>query len=243
MLRLTILILLFTSQPVLAADLWKKDCDEDLSWALEIDLINLEVAFDRSGKFDNRIPRRLGAENALCIDELIAVAEQYDWQEHKKYRQEFIAELKWGRDLFRGDMGVVYRLAENYRDHDDGILDKTLALFFRQWAADKKYPPAEFDVIQYYYSQSTPPYGWLRLLDLANRGYVPAMLDAARRFLNGDGFKKNLGKAYYWIKRAEAAHGDISGVIEKPYERLLEQMSDHEKGSLDFYISDYGKFE
>ena len=101
-------------------------------------------------------------------------------------------------------------------------------------------PPAEFDVIQYYYSKSTPPHSWLRLLDLANRGYVPAMLDAARRFLNGDGFEKNLGDAYYWIKRAEAAHGDLSGVIEKPYERLLEQMSDHEKGSLDFYISEYG---
>ncbi len=141
MLRLIILILLFASQPALAADLWKKDCDEDLSWALDTNLLDVELAFDRSGKFDNRVPRTLGAENALCIDELIAAAEQYDWQEYKKYRQKFIAELKWVRDLFRGDMGVVYRLAENYRDHDDGILDKTLSLFFLHWAADNKYPP------------------------------------------------------------------------------------------------------
>lgn len=243
MLRLAFLLLLLTSQPVLAANLWEKDCDEDMVWAVEINLINLGVAFERSGKFDIRLPRKIGLENALCIDELIAVAEQNDWGRYKKFHQKFVEELKWLKDLLVGDMGVVYRLARIYKDRDDGILDKTLSMFFLQWAADKKYPPAEFDVIQKNFLRFTPPHTGLRLMNLADQGYVPAMLDAARRFLNGDALEKNLGDAYYWIKRAEAAHGDLSGIIEKPYERLLEQMTDYEKGSLIFYIITYGKFE
>lgn len=243
MFRLALMILLFSSQPLWAAGMWEKACEKDLASALETNLIGLDVAHDRSGQFDNRLPRKLGIKYALCIDELIALAGQKKWGKKENYRQRYIAELKWVRDLLHGDMEEVHRQAKIYQDRDDGILDKTLSLFFLQWAADKKHPPAEFDVIQDNFSRFTPPHTGLRLMNLADQGYVPAMLDAARRFLNGDALEKNLGKAYYWIKRAEAAHGDLSGIIEKPYERLLDQMTDHEKGSLAFYISDYGKLE
>jgi hypothetical protein len=108
---------------------------------------------------------------------------------------------------------------------------------------EKNHPPAIFDIIQWRFAKKlTPHFGGL-LKHLAAQGYMPAMLDAARRFLNGDGVKQNLGDAYYWIRRAEAAHGDISGIIEKPYERLLDQMTESEKTSLRLAIIDYGEPE
>ncbi len=243
MLRLTILILLFTSQPVLAADMWDKACERDLAWALNISVDGLDEVYDRSGEFDNRFPRKLGAEYAPCIDELIAITEQNDWGRKEKYRQRFMDELKWVRDLLKGDMGEVYRQAESYRERNNGNLNKILAILLHQWAVEKKYPQAEFDEIQAMFAKnpSQAAIGWLKIV--AGKGYVPAMLDAARRFLKGDGVKKNMGAAYYWIKRAEAAHGDLSGIIEKPYERLLDQMNDDEIESLTRSSRFFGELE
>jgi TPR repeat protein len=243
MLRLAFLFLVLTSLPVSAADMWKKACEEDLVRAMEINLSGLDAAYDRNGKFDNRLPRKLGAAYAPCIEKLITIAEQWNWGRKEKYRQRFIAELMWVRDLLRGDMAEVHRQAKFYRDRNRGPLDKILAILLHQWAVEKKYPPAEFDEIQTLFADDPGQLaiGWLKLV--AGRGYVPAMLDAARRFLKGDGVAKNLGDAYYWIKRAEAAHGDLSGIIEKPYERLLEQMNDKEKENLARSLRFYGPLE
>lgn len=78
---------------------------------------------------------------------------------------------------------------------------------------------------------------------MADDGYLPAMLDAARRFLNGDGVRKNLGIAYYWTKRAEAAGGDVSAIIEKPHERLFEEMTRHDLESLRDTLIIYGDLD
>jgi len=73
---------------------------------------------------------------------------------------------------------------------------------------------------------------------------MPVMLVAARRFLEGNGVKANLGVAYYyWIIWAEVAHGDVATVMDKPHERLIEQMSDEEKVGLLHQVLQFGDLE
>ncbi|MHA1598802.1 MAG: hypothetical protein ACTSV1_08780 [Alphaproteobacteria bacterium] len=243
MLRLALMIFLLSYQPLWAAGMWEKACDEDLAEALETNLIGLDVAYDRSDKFDNKVPKLLGIQYAPCVDELIGIDEKRNWVRKGIYRQRYIVELKWVRDLLKGDIKDVYRQAEFYRKQNGGPLEEHIALLLHQWAVEKKYLPAEFDEVQKIFSESPGQLaiGWLKLV--AGRGYVPAMLDAARRFLNGDGVKKDLGGAYYWIKRAEAAHGDISGIIKEPYERLLDQMNDGEKTTLFWTSNGFGELD
>jgi TPR repeat protein len=221
----------------------KKACEERLDWALERIVGMLEDSDELDLKLVARLPRYLGVEYSLCIDELIASSKQLDWGRNKIHQHEFIAELKWTRDLLKGGVEDVYRQAKFYQDRNSGELDRISAFIFHHWAAMNSYTPAEFDEVQVNFAKSVTPRTGGRLKRLANRGYVPAMLDAARRFLKGEGVEKNLGDAYYWIKRVEATHGDISGIIEKPYERLLDQMNDREKASLAQAARFYGPLE
>lgn len=191
---------------------------------------------------DVRLPRGLAVEFGLCIDDLIAAVEGMDWSGTEANHRAFIAELRWVRMLLASGLQNVYRQAAFYQNLNRDEHDKVLAFMLHYWATMHAYPPAEFDEVQENFAKSITPRTGGRLKRLADGGFVPAMIDAARRFLTGDGVEKNLGEAYYWIKRAEAAHGDLSNIAERPYERLLNQMNDTERERLEFSIVFYGPF-
>ena len=223
--------------------MWEKACDKNLARALKLNLISLDIDCDCQETFDVDIPRLFGTEHALCLPKLISLSEKKDWGSNQKFKIRFIEQLRWVQNLLNGDIGEVYRQSKIYRARGDDWPTIILANVLHQWAMEKNYPPAIFDIIQWDFAKKVTPNSEGLLKYLAAQGYMPAILDAARRFLNGDGVKKNLGDAYYWIKRAEVAQGNLSGIIEKPYERLLEQMTEHEKISLSLAIMDYGEPE
>jgi len=59
-----------------------------------------------------------------------------------------------------------------------------------------------------------------------------APVDAARRYLEGDGVDKNIGAAWYWLKRAQQENIDTSAVTKTSLNQLLEEMSRKERQTL-----------
>ena len=224
-------------------DKWKEACGKDLAKVVSLEASTFQVTYEVDGIHDTYFPRKLAALHIPCLDEIVFIAEQMDWGRMQETRGEFIKELMWMKDLLQGDMEDIFQLALFYRNRDGGNMDGLLKSTLLHWLVVKEYPPAVFDAIQQGFLTSSPPHTGIWLMSFADQGYVPAMLDAARRYLNGDALEKDLGAAYYWIKRAEAAHGDLSGIIEKPFERLLEQMTDAEKASLEYYVRAWGEIE
>lgn len=67
---------------------------------------------------------------------------------------------------------------------------------------------------------------------------VSAIVDAARRYLQGDGVDKNVGEAWYWLKRAQQENIDTSSVTKKTLNQLLVEMSRNERQIL-AYLAHY----
>lgn len=67
---------------------------------------------------------------------------------------------------------------------------------------------------------------------------IPAIADAARRYLKGDGVDKNIGEAWYWLKRAQQENFDTSFVTKKSLNQLLNEMSRNERQTL-AYLAHY----
>lgn len=78
----------------------------------------------------------------------------------------------------------------------------------------------------------------LHLLSFAQNGNVHAIKEAAKRYLSGDGLEKNMGAAWYWLKRAEQVGEDISTIAPKPLNQLLTSMNEAERETL-AYLAHY----
>lgn len=76
------------------------------------------------------------------------------------------------------------------------------------------------------------------LLSFAEKGHVPAIIDAAQRFLHGDGVEQDTGTAWYWLKRAQQVGVDISSITPKTLNNLLKKMSEQDRYSL-IYLARY----
>lgn len=76
------------------------------------------------------------------------------------------------------------------------------------------------------------------LLSFAESGHLPAIVDAAERYLNGNGVEQNLGTAWYWLKRAQQAGIDTSSITPKTLNQLLKDMNDDERWLL-AYLANY----
>lgn len=212
------------------SDIWESACKKNLADEVNSAVTNVEVLCCDDEKPRREVPRLLAVKHALCIDEIVAIAEAKTWGRNAKYRQWFVAELKRMRELLHGDLDGVYRLAKYYRGRNDGF-GRSLDIFLSRWALDHGHPPAEYDLAQ---GTGSPDgkvnEGRLRLL--AERGYLPAILDMARRHLHGDGVAKNKGVAWYWLKKAQQETADTSSITTIPLERLLEDMDDKDRFNL-----------
>ena len=253
MFRLVLMILLFSALPSQAkptGELWTRYCKDNLDEALIIAASGFDdyqgLPLERFSEYS----RSVGAQYAVCIDRLIATAESADkraWTDTA--RRHFVPQLKWVQNLLNGNVAEIHHQAKIYKARSKAQGENTdagfLALVLLSWAVAEKYPPAVFDLAQEYFENGNRTSGlaFIYLEKLLEQAYLPAMLDAARRFLKGDGVEKNLGDAYYWIKRADAAHGDVSAIMGKPHERLLEQMSTPEFISLALVIDKYGNLD
>lgn len=211
--------------------MWEEACEKDLAEALDIKAGMFQIMHERHGEFRKEFPRSLGVVHALCINDLIVLSKQKQWEGDKKLQQKFIAELTWIQTLLNGDMAEVYRQAKIYQALGSEGNVGVLATYLNQWAAEKKYPPAEFDLAQGHVTNRGDFNKW-RLEELAERGYVPAIEDVARRYLQGDGVEQNTGVAWYWLKRAQQENVDTSTITPKPLNRLLEEMDTGERQSL-----------
>ncbi|MBT8002843.1 MAG: hypothetical protein HN578_07985 [Rhodospirillales bacterium] len=176
----------------------------------------------------------------MCIDRLIAATKRIDWSRRKTTEKDVREELTWVRDLLKGDLKTLYGQAKYYRTLDDEGDTYYLYMALRQWAIDKQLPEAKYDLIQDDFLKSSSLGNGRMLSHLAGGGYLPAMIDAARRYLNGDGVHKDRGAAYYWLKRAEFADGDTTSIMKNPHERLLLNLSDLEWHSLKYNILQFG---
>ncbi|MBL4692889.1 MAG: hypothetical protein JKY92_06115 [Magnetovibrio sp.] len=67
---------------------------------------------------------------------------------------------------------------------------------------------------------------------------ITAIVDAASRYLKGDGVDKNIGEAWYWLKRGQQEKFDTSFVTKKSMNQLLEEMSLNERQTL-AYLAHY----
>ena len=222
------------------ADMWTNACQGDLAAAIDTEIVGLQAYLDAKGTFDATAPRKIGVQHALCIDGVIAVAEQRKWWLLKNCREAYIDELRWTRDLLRGDMSDVYRLAQFYMQRNRDTLDQHLAFMLRQWAVRNHYPPAEFDEIQAMFGGDRSPFAVDRLSHLAATGYVPAMQDLARRYFLGEKVDRNRGLSWYWLKRLQQEGVDTSPVTSVSLENLLEAMAPFEKRALAYIAQDYG---
>ena len=144
------------------------------------------------------------------------------------------------RDLLKGDIKEAYRQSKIYGALGGLSEAHYLSGALRYWALHNKLPEAEYDHIQRNFFEDGTWAGQSSLQRLADRGYAPAMLDAARRFLTGDGVGKNRGAAYYWLKRAQFAGADTASIMETPHERLFLDMGGLEWHSLSFNILWFG---
>jgi hypothetical protein len=238
---LALALLVFFALPLRASEFWESRCKKDLSNTLEFGVAIYEDFKDLSPVGRATIPRAISAGHAFCFDRLIATAKRINWRNLKSAeKKRFMADLMWVGDLLKGDLKEVYRQAKFYRSLGDEGSASVLGIFLSQWAIDKQLPEAKYDLIQGDFLRTSTPGSGRMLSHLAGDGYLPAMLDAARRFLNGDGVHKDRGAAYYWLKRAEFANGDTSSIMTKPHERLLLNLSNLEWYSLKFNILQFG---
>jgi len=65
-----------------------------------------------------------------------------------------------------------------------------------------------------------------------------AIVDAARRYLKGDSVDKNIGEAWYWLKRAQQKNVDTSSITQKSLNQILEEMDENERRTL-AYLAHY----
>lgn len=76
------------------------------------------------------------------------------------------------------------------------------------------------------------------LLSFAENGHIPAIVDAAKRYLSGDGLEQNTGDAWYWLKRAQQNGGDISSITPNSLNQFLKDMNEDERWWLT-YLAHY----
>lgn len=218
--------------------MWEKPCRGNLSEALDYSFSSFGFHPELFSEKPNLYAKRLGVEHALCIDELIHLARNMDMTRRPDTRKHFIADLEWVRDLLNGNMSEIYRHAKNYIAQNDKGFASIIGSYLHQWAVDHKYAPAEFDVAQGYGSHDGKLWEW-QLRRLAEKGYTPAIVDMARRYLSGDGVDKDLGEAWYWLKRAGQENVDTSSITQKPLNQLLEEMNEGERWSVTYFAHYY----
>jgi TPR repeat protein len=120
------------------------------------------------------------------------------------------------RDLLKGDLKALYGQAKFYRTLGDKGIPFYLFRALRQWAMDNNLPEARFDYMQDQFLEGNLSSGWTYMRMLTDRGYPPAMMEAARRYLEGDGVDKNRGKAYYWLNGAVSRAGMSHRFLKHP---------------------------
>jgi len=227
MLKLILVLFLLSVHPVQArADMFTEACEGDVFDKLKSITFRYEYMPGVNSEQRAEIPRVMGVSHILCIDQLIRTAEAIDWTKFilkPESSHQVIRELHWVRDLFNSGLDEIYRQAKYYEKRAKGEKGKVpkataenLAVTLHMWLMDKGYPPARFDYAQSRLVDKEMPPSSSPLERLANDEYMPAMLDAARRFFIGDGVEKDLGSAYYWIMRIKAARGDVSSIIDFP---------------------------
>jgi hypothetical protein len=225
-------MLVSTASPSWASEFWEEPCQEDLGRAVYFGVSEYEFYKDLPSIHRVAIFRRIGVKHALCIDRLIAATQHIDWSWRKTTEKDVRAELIWVRDLLKGDLKALYEQAKYYRSFNDKGTILSLRQYLHQWAMDNHLPEAIFDDMQDQFSKGVYWSGRNDMNRLTGRGCLPAMMEAARRYLTGDGVDKNRGKAYYWLKRAGFAGGDVSSILETPHERLFLEMNSLEWSSL-----------
>lgn len=249
MFRVALIVFIVATQPVNAqSTFFTEPCNGDLINKLDTVINRYEIATDWPSERRADIPRLLGSRHAFCIDRLIIAAENMEFTNRSwsvNSLVQVIHELQWVQKLLRSDLKDIYEQAKSYEKistkENTKIINSTaqvIALSLFQLLNKLKYLPVMFD-----YAQNTiKDFGYITPLEqIANGEYMPAMMDAARRHLEGDGINKNLGKAYYWMARIIAAQGDISSIIVYSPEQLFKIMTDEDNKSLLEHRQLYGR--
>ena len=126
--------------------------------------------------------------------------------------------IEWVRTM-RADPRRAYEASKDFRARGGSATNEVLADNLVTLAGSLGVPEARFDEAQRYFSVISPqnPFTarirraaarW-KLHGLARENYLPAQIDIAARYLDGQGFDQNNAKAYYWLRRARANGADV----------------------------------
>lgn len=235
--------LMAVSGPTVAATYSDHYCEGDLRNAIDRSINMVETVHTLDRYLDAKQPRLLAVEHANCIERIQTLLSTWDWDRNARYRDWFLHEFDWIADLLANDLAGAYELALQYRKDEEDVFSSILARFLFLWAAERGYGPAEYERIQGMFERDPDNFNIGYLRHLASKGYVPAMVDAARRWILGDGADINFGAGYYWLKRAEAEGIDMSEIVPIPHGEILSRMTKMDKRYLRGHIEHFGPID
>lgn len=231
------------SAPAVAAPVWDLNCNDESNFHIEFGIERAERTYFKDRSLDERYPRLIVAYFAGCTDRVLSALGEWDWGENTRFRDWFTDEVHSTIGLLANDVATVYELALHYRQKNGDDVNEMLDLFLTHWAIEHDYGPAVYDQIQQIFADHPESYNIGHLRHLASKGYVPAMVDAARRWILADGAKRNLGSGFYWLKRAEAEGIDMAEIIPIAEKDLLNQMDEEDRKQLLWAVNGFGELD
>ena len=187
--------------------------------------------------------KRLAAMHAPCIDELVRLARESELPRLSPEQWEsFIGDLEWGQNLIAGGLDAIYQQFLYFDERHDSGDGSIIATWLYRWLMDHEYPAIQFKTAMGYGLLDGKP-NVRRLIEVAENGYLPAIIEMAQRTLSGDGLAKDRGTAWYWLKRAQQGGADISSVTQQPLQEMLLDLNDEERWSLTYAAHYYGDLD
>jgi len=141
-----------------------------------------------------------------------------DWAINQGWDEDFIdmfrRSIEWGDHICHRDGAYVWAQSKIEEDRSPHDSHKWVKWSLERIARKKEYAPAIYDdaMKEYFNPESTsysPMLGRYRLSNIADKGFEPALQQLLERHLTGHVLERDLGAAYYWLKRGEQFGFDV----------------------------------
>lgn len=164
-----------------------------------------------------------------------AIAQGWD----KDFTDLFRRVIEWGDHIWHSDGAYVWAQSKIEEDRSPHESHKRVKRTLEYVAIKKEYAPAIYDDTMKgnlnpeskYYS---PLLGKYSLYEIADKGFEPALQQLLERHLTGHALEKDLGAAYYWLKRGEQFGFDLT-----PWRsRIEQQVSEQDRAWADKILTE-----
>lgn len=135
----------------------------------------------------------------------------------------------WIESVEKADARAQYDLARRLRTGDGIFREPGAAMALFTMAAGAGLPEAQYEYAFAFfegrYHILQPLLGYIWLHKSARADHVPAQVEMARRYAEGDGMDRSPTRAYFWYRRAQGNGADVSDAIG----RLVPQTTQNER--------------